>query len=156
MTCSPRKPSSSLPLTGNDATAFSDITQGLRTLGPRALLFLRHIEEIAWSISDSASGLYLRGKPEVVGANARKIVVLGQGDRPKDSVEESWLVFSREVRTHDNVSAGFVEVAFALAKDEESGGGSVLPSCRLRSYRVFPAVVPTHLGFLVRGPYRTT
>jgi hypothetical protein len=145
-----------LPLTGNDATAFADITQGLRTLGPRALLFLRHIEEIAWSISDSASGLYLRGKPEVVGANARKIVVLGQGDRPKDSVEESWLVFSREVRTHDNVSAGFVEVAFALAKDEESGGGSVLPVVDSALIVFFPTVVPTHLGFLVQGPYRTT
>jgi Domain of unknown function (DUF3883) len=145
-----------LPLAGDDSTAFADITQGLRTLGPRALLFLRHIEEIAWSVAGGASGLYLRGKPEAIGANARKIVVLGQGDTPKDSVEETWLVFSREVRTDDNDSAGSVEVAFALSKDDESGEVSVLPIADSALIVFFPTVVPTHLGFLVQGPYRTT
>jgi hypothetical protein len=145
-----------LPISGNDVSAFADITEGLRRLGPRALLFLRHIEEIAWSVVGGASGLYLRSKPEAIGANARKIVVLGQGSQPKDSVEETWLVFSREVHTDRGVPAGFVEVAFALTKNEETGASSVVPIDDSTLIVFFPTVVPTHLGFLVQGPYRTT
>ena len=145
-----------LPVSGDDVTAFPDITEGLRRLGPRALLFLRHIEEIAWSVVGGASGLYLRSKPEAIGTNARKIVVLGQGSQPKDSVEETWLVFSREVSTYKGVPAGFVEVAFALTKNEETGAPSVVPIDDSTLIVFFPTVVPTHLGFLAQGPYRTT
>lgn len=145
-----------LPLAEGDATAPADIAQGLKRLGPRALLFLRQIEEIAWSVEGGASGLYLRSKPEPVGENARRIVVIGQEDGAKDVVEETWLVFSREVRTGGGVAAGVVEVAFALTKDDESDAVSVRPVGGSALVVFFPTVVPTHLGFLVQGPYRTT
>lgn len=144
-----------LPLAEGDATAPADITHGLKRLGPRALLFLRQIEEIAWSVEGGASGLYLRSKPELL-ENARRIVVIGQEDGAKEMVEETWLVFSREVRTGEGVGAGLVEVAFALAKDDESGAVSVRPVGDSALVVFFPTVVPTHLGFLVQGPYRTT
>src|SRR5204862_6118730 len=108
-----------LPLAKADTAAASDITQGLKRLGPRVLLFLRQIEEIAWSVEGGASGLYRRSKPKLVGENARRIVVIGQEDGAKEVVEETWLVFSREVRRGGGVGSSFVEVAFALTKDDE-------------------------------------
>ena len=71
--------------------------QGLQRLGPGALLFLRHIEEINWSVEGGPSGLYMRGKPEALGENVRRITVIGQ-EEGKPEVEETWLVFSREAR----------------------------------------------------------
>lgn len=144
-----------LPLVEGDVTARTDIAEGLKRLGPRALLFLKQIEEVAWSVESGPSGLYLRSKPER-GDHGRRIVVIGQENGAKDVTEETWLVFSREVRSPEGVPAGFVEVAFALIKDLESDAMSVRPVEDSTLVVFFPTVVPTHLGFLVQGPYRTT
>jgi hypothetical protein len=145
------------PFRSDDATAHDDITSGLQKLGARTLLFLREIEEIGWSVRGGRSGLYLRGKPEPLGANARKVLLVGQ-EEGQDATEETWLIFSREVRTQDGTSACHVEVAF------EIGIGKVDPSQSESVRRVldstlvvyFPTIVPTHLGFLIQGPYRNT
>src|SRR3990172_8207849 len=91
-----------LPLCANDESAHAEIVTGLQRLGPRVLLFLRQIEEIAWTVEDGPSGLYLRSKPEAVGENVRSITVIGQ-ERGKADIEETWLVFSRPVNTDDGV-----------------------------------------------------
>jgi hypothetical protein len=56
-----------LPLRTENNTAREEIANGLQRLGPRMLLFLRQIEEIAWSIEGGPSGLYLRSEPDILG-----------------------------------------------------------------------------------------
>lgn len=147
-----------LPFRRDDADAVGEIAAGLQRLGPRVLLFLREIDEISWSVKDGASGVYLRGKPEPIAENGRKIVVIGETEENgvKTEVEESWLVFSREVCTDDGRKAGYVEVAFALVKKNGNEAASVRPVDDSELVIFFPTVVTTHLGFLVQGPYRTT
>jgi len=143
-----------LPFRENDEIAKQDIVTGLRRLGPRVLLFLREIEEISWDVTDGPSGLYLRSKPEPVGSHGRIIELVGQEENADDT-EETWLVFSKEVRTDDDVRAGFVELAFLLRKDAAESM-SIQPIYESPLVVFFPTVLPTYLGFLVQGPYRTT
>ena len=127
--------------------------QGCGSWGLRTLLFLREIEEISWSVANGVSGLYLRAKPEDIGHEARKVSLVGQ-DAEEGDVDEGWHVFSRQV-FYGGARTGYVEVAFLLDRANEQN-----PSVR----RVedsplivfFPTVLSTGLGFLVKGPYRTT
>ena len=145
-----------LPFREDDATARADIVQGLERLGPRALLFLRQIEEVSWSVDGGPSGRYRRSKAKVVGDNVRQIVVSSQKEGSNGAADETWLIFSREVRTGEGIAAGFIEVAFALIRDDKGNAVSVRPVGDSTLVVFFPTVVPTHLGFLVQGPYRTT
>ena len=67
-------------------------------------MFLRHIEEIHWSIEGGQSGLYLRQSDEVE-PNVRRVTVIGQ-ERDVDDVDQSWLVFSRRVDADDGRQIG--------------------------------------------------
>ena len=84
-----------LPLTLEDPTAERDIMAGFRRLGPGALMFLRNIEEINWSVEDGASGFYMRNPPEGLGANVRRVIVVGH-ETGQDEVDQDWLVFHRD------------------------------------------------------------
>ena len=55
-----------LPLNAADIGAHAEIVAGLQKLGARTLLFLRHIDEIAWTVEGGPSGLYFRGEPESI------------------------------------------------------------------------------------------
>ncbi len=145
-----------LPLKSNDDTAQEEITGGFRHLGPRALLFLRNIEEINWSVEGGASGFYLRNSPEAFGDNVHHIAVIGQ-ETGKTEVDQNWLVFHRDVFSATQEKVGCVEVAFSLvAVKDAPGRWSVQPVAASPLVVFFPTVVPTNLGFLVQGPYRTT
>lgn len=144
-----------LPLRADDAPAVAEIGAGLRKLGPRTLLFLREIEEIGWSVEDGTSGTFLRGDPEIIGKNARKVVVIGQEHGATDVAEETWLVFSRNVQTPDGMKVGCPEVAFQVSERADASQG-VTPIHDSTLVVFFPTIVPTNLGFLVQGPYRTT
>ena len=144
-----------LPLNASDLGAHAEIVEGLRRLGARTLLFLRQIEEIAWKVEGGPSGLYVRGKPEEIGENVRRVVLLGEEDGKPD-VEETWLLFSREARTPDGALAGNVEIAFSIKQADKSGRKSIQPVSDSPLVVFFPTVVSTNLGFLVQGPYRTT
>jgi hypothetical protein len=141
-----------LSLRRQDASARDEIAEGLRQLGPRTLLFLRHVEELAWSAGD-ASGFYLRGRPEELGGGVRRVTILGeQAGRP--DVEETWLLFAREV-SHGGNPVGHVELGFRLvAAGSESWQIEPVPAATLVAF--FPTVLPAHVGILVQGPYRTT
>ncbi len=76
---------------------------GFRRLGPGALMFLRNIEEINWSVEDGASGFYMRNPPEVLGANVRRVMVVGH-ETGQDEVDQDWLVFHRDVLTQNQVT----------------------------------------------------
>lgn len=145
-----------LPLKPEDASAAQDITAGFRHLGPSALLFLRNINEINWSVQGGVSGFYLRNTPESLGANVQRITVIGKEDgRPE--VDQNWLVFHRDVFSAEGHKAGQVEIAFSLvAVKGVRGRGAVQPLAKSPLVVFFPTVVESHLGFLVQGPYRTT
>lgn len=145
-----------LPLKPEDPTAPQEITAGFRHLGPGALLFLRHIDEINWSVEGSASGFYLRNSPETLGPNVQRITVIGkEDDRPE--VDQNWLVFHRDVFSAEQKKIGRVEIAFALvAVKDAPGRWAVQPLAKSPLVVFFPTVVESHLGFLVQGPYRTT
>jgi hypothetical protein len=74
----------------------------------------------------------------------------------KPDVEERWLVFSREV-FNKGKPVGHAEIAYALSPKQLG----VLPR-DIRSVAdsplvvFFPTVLPTHVGHLIQGPYRTT
>lgn len=145
-----------LPLKSADINAPQEITTGFRHLGPGALLFLRHIEEINWSVSGGVSGFYLRNKPEKLGGNVHRITVIGQ-ESGQAEVDQNWLVFHRDVFSDGQKNVGRVEIAFALVAIKDASGHFTvqpLPSSPLVVF--FPTVVESHLGFLVQGPYRTT
>lgn len=145
-----------LPLKPEDTSAAQDITAGFRHLGPGALLFLRHIDEINWSVEGGASGFYLRNSPEPLGANVQRITVIGnEDDRPE--VDQNWLVFHRDVFSAEQQKIGRVEIAFSLtAVKDAPGRWAVQPLAKSPLVVFFPTVVESHLGFLVQGPYRTT
>ena len=145
-----------LPLKREDREAAQDITTGLRQLGPGALLFLRHIDEIEWSVEGGPSGFYLRTTPEALGHNVNRVTVIGQ-ESGRSEIDQNWLVFHRDVFSDKGTVAGRVEIAFSLeAVGGDPGRWAVQPLSRSRIVVFFPTVVESHLGFLVQGPYRTT
>ena len=155
----PRKPDETqiiLSLRTGDSSAGKDITAGFRHLGPGALLFLRNIEEINWSVEGGASGFYMRNQPEALGPNVQRVTVIGH-ETGQDEVDQNWLVFYRDVYSDEQKNVGRVEVALSLvAPKEATGRWSVQPLPTSPLVVFFPTVVETHLGFLVQGPYRTT
>jgi hypothetical protein len=145
-----------LPLKADDDTARREITVGFRHLGPGALLFLRHINEINWNVEGGASGVYLRSDPESLAPNVHRITVIGQ-ETGKPEVDQNWMVFHRDVFSGAQEKVGRVEIAFSLvAVKGAPGRWSVQPVAASPLVVFFPTVVPTNLGFLVQGPYRTT
>ncbi|UZR28061.1 sacsin N-terminal ATP-binding-like domain-containing protein [Methylococcus mesophilus] len=145
-----------LPLKPEDASAAQEITTGFRHLGPGALLFLRHIDEINWSVEGGASGFYLRNIPESLGPNVQLITVIGTED-DRQEVDQNWMVFHRDVFSAEGQKVGRVEIAFSLvAVKDDPGRWVVQPLAKSPLVVFFPTVVESHLGFLVQGPYRTT
>lgn len=145
-----------LPLISDDVTAQQEITEGFRRLGPSALLFLQHIDEINWKVEGGASGVYLRSSPESLGPNAQRITVIGQASGEPE-IDQNWLVFRRGVFSTEQKKVGRVEVAFSLGTATDAPGRwSVQPVATSPLVAFFPTIVSTNLGFLVQGPYRTT
>ncbi len=143
-----------IPLKASDEAGHEEIAAGLRRLGASALLFLRQIEEINWSVQGGRSGLYLRESKEM-DAGVHRITVVGQ-ERGETEVDEAWLVFSRPVTADGRHHAGYVEIAFSLVEDEESQRETVQRIERSPLVVFFPTVLETNLGFLAQGPFRTT
>lgn len=144
-----------IPLKSADPADSGEIADGLHRLGARALMFLREIDEIEWTVDGGPSGLYLRSQPKNLGDGVRHVTVIGQ-EGGKPDIEENWLVFSKPVSTANGVSAGHVELAFSLAEDEKIRQGRISAVARSPLVVFFPTVLETYLGFLVQGPYRTT
>jgi hypothetical protein len=142
------------PFRAGDDGAFRDIAVGLEKLGARTLLFLREIDEINWSIDGGASGIYLRSKPNYIDAKSRFVNLIGE-ETGHEAIEENWLSFEKPVLTESGALAGYVELAFNIATDK-SGARSIARIADSTVVVFFPTIVPTNLGFLIQGPYRTT
>ncbi|MCC7434583.1 MAG: hypothetical protein IT363_07845, partial [Methanoregulaceae archaeon] len=144
-----------LPLRDDDPGIRSAVASGLSELGPRTLLFLRQVEEIAWKVEGGSSGLYLKGKSEDTGDGSRRVTLVGERDG-KSVIDETWLVFSEEASTAAGAVAGYIELAFLLVADAAGKPPAIRRIDKSRLSAFFPTVVETDLGFLVQGPYRTT
>ena len=140
-----------LPLK-NDGGA-KKIERGLKRLGSRTLMFLHQTEEIAWSVKGGSAGRYMRVEGEQFGDCVRRIVLLSEEEAGE--TEEEWLIFSREVSQSEG-AVGYVEAAFRIRPGAESDREDVVPITDSPLVVFFPTVLPTHLGFLLQGPYRTT
>lgn len=127
---------------------YDEIANVLMNLRLDTLLFLHHINEISYSIKDSASQHYRR-KSVKLDNNVRSVTITGT-NRDQELVKE-WLVFSHPVFNNGNL-AGNIEIAFE--RDPESQRFSYVSESRLVVF--FSTVVATGLGFLIQGPYRTT
>jgi hypothetical protein len=143
-----------LPLDMGDPGAFDEVAIGLKKLGPRTLLFLTQINEINWTVESGASGIYLRDDPVVLGENVRQVTLIGE-EKGKECIEETWLIFSRDLKSPEG-SKGEVQIAFSLVHDKEDDRWAVHPVNESQLVVFFPTAIPTNLGFLVQGPYQTT
>ena len=142
-----------LPFKPESIDAMLEVQDGLRQLGPRTLLFLTEIEEMSWEVSGGGhAGHYLREKHSLE-TGMDKVIVIGE-DYGVGAIEEEWMVFSRDI-LHNNMKIGRVETAFALHTDKDEKI-SVQPTTDSPIVVFFPTVLPTYLGFLIQGPYRTT
>lgn len=147
-----------LPFKQGDTKAHEEVSNGLQRLGATSLLFLRHIEEVRWSIDGGASGVYLRGSRDVTDG-VRRVTVVGQqhdaGHTDSSTDDEEWLVFSRAVGSPKDRNVGHVEIAFSLG-NEQANYERIQRVVRSPLVVSFPTVVETYLGSLLQGPYRTT
>ena len=145
-----------LPFRDEDETVLNDVAEGFRKLGSGALLFLRHIDEINWNVEGGDTGTYIRSSPKRLGESVQHITLIGH-ESGKPEVDQDWLVFHRDVISAENVNVGRVEIAFLLvAGKDQPHGWNVQRVSTSPLVVYFPTVVPTNLGFLVQGPYRTT
>lgn len=98
------------PAEPEDASAAQDITAGFRHLGPGALLFLRHIDEINWACPTARPGSTCATlPPESLGPNVQRIAVIGKED-DRLEVDQNWLVFHRDVFSAEGQKVGRVEI----------------------------------------------
>lgn len=141
-----------LPLNGDVEDPATEIAEGLQDLGPRTLLFLRHIKEVSWTVDGEPTGLYFRDDPKTLGPGIQQIALMGQQDG--EEIEETWLVFSKEV-ANEGQNVGFVELAFALSS-EPAPARRIVPLSDSTLVVFFPTVLSTNTGFLLQGPFRTT
>lgn len=143
-----------LPFRANDDKAFDAIAEGLESLSTSTLLFLREVEEVAWSVEDGASGSYCRDTV-AVDQGLRRVTLLGQTGDQQEVETEEWLIFSRPVYL-DADEVGAAEIGFALDEETHPNELRIRAVSDARLVAFFPTIVPTHLGFLLQAPYRTT
>ena len=136
--------------------AFSEISNRLKKLGMKTLLFLRNIEEISWtegnSTSKENSGKYQKKLIKEIKNNIKKIR-LSQVSGSEHETED-WLIFSKPIT--ENVKEGFVEIAYSISTNKETKKDQINPISRSELIVYFPTEKETHLKFLIQGPYRTT
>ncbi len=146
-----------LPFRENDENAFQEITEALKRLGARTLLFLRQIETIEWSIADEGEGIYLRDPRRELGYGAERISITGEDSDSSGGDIEDWIVFSQPVNDEDGVEVGHAELAFLVECDSATDSPvKVLSATNTELVVYFPTIVATDVGFLIQGPYRTT
>lgn len=132
------------------------VLKELQDMTTQTLLFLREIEEIAWSV-DGGPAKRHRSIPSQRGVahhalNVRQVRLVGHDDDLAGG--EQWIVFSHPVEK-DEKPAGFVEIAFLLEhKDADAQNLSVCSVADSKLFVFFPTK-ETNLGFLVHGPYHT-
>ena len=141
-----------LPFNDRDQESNAVIVDRLSDLELKTLLFLQHIDSIAWQATDGRRGRLCR-ETERLDENVRKVSLIQEGANGQIESCERWLVFSRPVE-NDGRHVGYVEIAFLLSEQDQDNE-SIQPLADSPLTVFFPTIVPTELGFLIQGPYRT-
>jgi len=132
---------------GNVSTndAVNEIGVALRQLNIRTMLFLKHIDEIRWSLPDGKTGCIHRYVEHF--DHGRKARVHDQ-----NGMSEEWCVFPRTCEVIDDGQAHTVdvEVAFLIRN------GHVVRADNSELVVYFPTEKETKLGFLIQAPFKTT
>lgn len=142
-----------LPLNDKGLDSRQGVIDKLAELELRTLLFLRHIDGIVWQTSEGQKG-EIRRRIENCGDYVRISTLTRKNSVGAIEESERWVVFSRPI-AHDGKPAGSVDIAFRFAADADDGLES-LDDGDSKLTVFFPTQVPTNLGFLAHGPYRTT
>ena len=145
-----------LPFSDDDDSAFEEILKALKKIGARTMLFLRQIEVIEWSATDTEKGTYSRGPRTQLGCGAERVTVSDNILGGENIQHENWILFSDCVTDIDSSKAvGYAELAF-LAEFNSDSPLRVIPAKDTELVVYFPTIVPTNIDFLIQGPYQTT
>jgi len=148
-----------LPYRGDQpaaSEAAAEIDAALRKLNPTVLLFLRHIELIQFEVDGAPIPPLKRNVTRLTEEWVRKVTLEPSDPQHGDGY---WLVFSRPVtlQSDDGKNHGLrVELAFRVKLTDATGRGEIAPQQQSPLVVFFPTAIPTNLGFLIQGPYRTT
>lgn len=136
-----------LPFGDNRPNAFEEIQKALERLTTRTLLFLRHIEELAWRV-EGADKVVLARSPRVNESSLLEHITLTRSIETQTSSQ--WLMATRSVQDAEGI-LGSVQIAFYV---NSKGVIEVLKGTNLCVY--FETAVKTGLGFCIQGPFQTT
>jgi len=132
--------------------AYKEISNRLKNLSARTLLFLKKIAEVEYKLFDGTSGVYLREEENF--GKARIVSVIGDNNSREE--DERWLVFQKPVNNPEDKKIVYIEIAFKLQFIEDSDSFEIIPVKLSPLVVYFPTQKETNLGFLVQGPYKTT
>ncbi len=136
-----------------DASAAFDLIQSkLKSLGPRALLFLNHVDGLRWIVEGGGRGFYMRDH-QTSEDGGTLVQIMGEGTN-QDDTEEEWLVAHRDVNHPARGEQLPVKVAYRIERDEVGGSIVGLRPSLLTAF--FPTAKETGLGFLIHGPFAST
>jgi hypothetical protein len=122
-------------------TAKADISDALKKLNIRTLLFLRHIKKIRWTLTDGTKGVQSR-KPGSGPDPERKSLSYRYVDVTDGDRTENWVIFEQEVDVIDDGKKRkcTVEVAFLVEN------GKVVPARNTELVVYFPTEKKTGLA----------
>lgn len=132
--------------------AYDQIFQRLSNLGLKTLLFLKNIETIHWEVNGERKGTYLKDTKYLESDMMRLVSLIGESNGK--TVEERWLIFSREVSHKYDSTQSEVEAAFSLDSNSDNLDIKTIHTSPLHAY--FPTSIETNLHFLIQGHYNTT
>ena len=134
--------------------AFKKIKERLSGLGLQTLLFLKYIDQIIWDVNGINKGIYIRETQIIDAGKSRKVSIIGK--KGKNSIEQNWLIFEKDVDRPDNGGSTQVEVAYRLGCDNKDKKEKIVGVDGAAVFAYFPTEKETHLRFLIQGHYITT
>jgi hypothetical protein len=134
-----------------DEEIYTLIDKKLSSLGPRVLLFLKHIHQIEWF----SNGVRIKSYKKTSGSAGQfpaEWLSLNTEDG-ENSDNEKWLKLTRSIDALGNRAD--VEIAYQFVTDLKTTA-EIIPIEDAKLIVFFPTEKETHLNFLIQGPYRTT
>ena len=129
---------------------FHLVSERLKNLGLKTLLFLKNIREIRWEIPFS-KGHYLKSSEDIQNISGTKRVTLISAKDAEDT--EEYIVIEKPIKIENKELK--IEVAYKLGKDK-SDKEIVIPEPDSKLAVFFPTDKVTFLNFIIQGPYKTT
>lgn len=137
-------------------TAFEEIASAFQALDQSALLFLRHVESL--EVNVEGEDVIVLGR-KIIPTTEKWVRIVSLFSDDCGSSEQRWLVTERSCQltgTKGKLVNARVEIAFALAPAESESEITVENHDGATLAVFFPTDKPTHTGFILQGPYRTT